>query len=137
MKRESAMWDKPVGRYLRDALPPALLTLVVAALMMHFEKSLGPMGKTVFLVVLMLCYGWCGWIEFRHLKRCDELRRRLELEAMMLAFISAAGIILTLFFANAMKLLDVPFSAALMVMMGCYLVCQVWARLRYRYWALL
>lgn len=131
------MWSKPVERYMRDALPSAVLTLVVAALTMHFEKSLGALGKSICLVLVMLCYGWCGWIEFRHLRQCDELRRRLALEAMMLAFISATGIILTLFFANAMKLLDVPFSAALLVMMGCYVVCDIWARLRYRYWALL
>jgi len=122
---------------MRDALPPAVLALVAVPLAMHFEKSLGPLGKSVCLALVMLCYGWCGWVEFRHLRQCDELRRRLALEAMMLAFISAAGIILTLFFANAMKLLDVPFSAALLVMLGCYVVCEIWARLRYRYWALL
>jgi hypothetical protein len=131
------MWNKPLKRYMRDATPPAVLTLVAAGLAMHFEKVLGPPGKIACLAGLMLCYGWCGYVEFRHLRQCDELRRRLELEAMMLAFISAAGIILMLFFANAMKLLHVGFDVAMLVMVGCYVACQLWARIRYRYWALL
>lgn len=131
------MRNKPVRRYLRDALAPLLLTMVVAVLMMHFRNSLEVPGKILFLVVLMACYGWCGWVEFRHLRLCDELRRRLALEAMMQAFIAATGIFLTLFFAHALKLLTVSADVAPLVMVGCYVVCEIGARLRYRYWALL
>ena len=134
------MRNKPVRRYMRDALPPLMLTLVLAALMAYFGRSLeswGAPGKILFLVVLMLCYGWCGWIEFRHLRQCDELRRRLVLEAMMQAFIAATGIFMVLFFAHALKLLTVSMNVAPLVMVGCYVVCEIGARLRYRYWALL
>jgi hypothetical protein len=131
------MRNQPVKRYLRDALAPLLLTLVVAVLMMHFGPSLGAPGKIAFLVGLMSCYGWCGWVEFRHLRMCDELRRRLALEALMQAFIAAFGILLALFFAHALKLLSVSIDVAPMVMIGCYAVCEIGARLRYRYWALL
>lgn len=131
------MRNKPVRRYLRDAFVPLVLTLAVAALMMHFGPSLGVPGKIVFLVVLMSCYGWCGWVEFRHLRLCDELRRRLALEAMMQAFIAAFGIFLVLLFAHALKLLTVSIDVAPLVMIGCYVVCEIGARLRYRYWALL
>ncbi len=131
------MRNGEIWRYLRRALPAMLLIIVVAALMLHFRKSLGPFGRSGFLVALMLSYVWAGWVEFSQLRRCDELRRRLELEAMMLSFIVATGVILGLFFANALKLLAVSFAAAPFVMVGSYVACQLWTRLRYRYWALL
>lgn len=137
MRRESTMRNEALKRYARDALPPVLLTMAVALAAMHFRDALPPFGRSASLVALMLCYAWLGWNDFRHIRRCDELRRRLELEAMMLAFIVATGAILCLFFADALRLLAVPFAAAPFVMVGCYVACQLWVRLRYRYWVLL
>lgn len=130
------MHNGSTKRYLRDVSLPMLLLSVVLALMSLFAKQVDPAGRIGFLLALTLCYGWMGWTEFRHLRQCDELRRRLELEAMMLAFIASIGVLLLLFFADSLKLLVVPFAAAPLTLGGCYMACVLWTRLRYRYWAM-
>ncbi|KRE96626.1 hypothetical protein ASG87_16715 [Frateuria sp. Soil773] len=123
-------------RYLREMLPPLFLLLAVTVAMAVFARHLGTAARVGLLAVLACDYGWLGWVEFRHVRRCDELRQRLELESMMLAFIASLGMVFLLFLANSLKLAAVPFRVAPLVMVGCYLVCNALARLRYRYWVL-
>lgn len=130
------MKDALMKRYLREMLPPLLLLLVTCALFVVFVRQLGPATRVAFLVAQTGCYVWLGVVEYRHVMRCDELRRQLELVSMMLAFIASFGVISLLFFMNSLRLLVVPFAAAPLVMAGCYLLCNVLVRLRYRYWAL-
>ena len=95
-----------------------------------------PLARLTLLVATMAGYAWLGWTEYRQIQLRDELRRRLEMEAMALAFIGAGGVLMLLFFMRVSKLAAVPFDAAPASMAGCYLLSQFWARLRYRYWAL-
>ena len=130
------MKDALMKRYLRELLPPLLLLLVTCVLLVVFGRQLGPAARLAILLALAICYGWLGWVEYRHVMRCDELRQRLELVSMMLAFIASFGVTSLLFFMNSLKLLVVPFAAAPLGMAGCYLLCNGLIRLRYRYWVL-
>jgi hypothetical protein len=128
--------NKPVKRYARAIWLPTTVMLVGLVVFGALLRQLSPAGKAIGLVALMACYVWLGWAEFRHLQRMDEMRRRIEMEAMVLAFITSTGVTLTLFFADALKLASVPLVAVPMVLVGCYVLAHLWARLRYRYWSL-
>lgn len=128
--------NKLLHRYARHMWLPTTVMVVVVLAFSLFARRLPPAGRIAAVAVLMAAYAWTGWAEFRHMQRMDEMRRRLEMEAMVLAFIGGAGVVLALFFLNALKVAAVPFVAAPVVLLGCYVLAQLWARLRYRYWSL-
>jgi len=128
--------DKQNRNYLRAVRLPMAVLLLAIALFGVAMHHLGPIGRVAALAVLMGCYVWTGWAEFQQIQRMDEMRRRLEMEAMVVAFIAASGVILLLFFVQSIKLARVPFVVAPLALWGCYLLAHVWARLRYRYWSL-
>lgn len=128
--------SKLLRRYARHMWLPTTVMLVVVVLFSRYAKHLPPAGRMLAVAALMASYAWTGWAEFRHMRCMDEMRRRLEMEAMVLAFIAGAGVVLALFFVKALKLAQVPFVAAPLVLFGCYVLAQLWARLRYRYWSL-
>jgi hypothetical protein len=122
-------------QYARAILPPAVLTVGLAMCLRTFGHGQGPGVRLAQVAALMASYTWLGWTEYRQILRRDELRRRLEMEAMMLAFIASVGIILALFFLRAFKLVQDRPDMVLMVQLGCYLAAQLLVRFRYRYWA--
>jgi hypothetical protein len=128
--------NKLLRRYARHMWLPTTTMLVVLVLFTRYARQLSPAGRMLAVAALMASYAWTGWAEFRHMRCMDEMRRRLEMEAMVLAFIAGAGAVLALFFVKALKLAEVPFVAAPVVLFGCYVLAQLWARLRYRYWSL-
>lgn len=123
-------------RYARRLWLPTTVMLVVVVLFLRYARQLSPAGKLIAAAALLASYAWTGWAEFRHMQLMDEMRRRLEMEAMVLAFIAGTGIVLAMFLLNALKLVAMPFAAAPMALFGCYVLAQLWARLRYRYWSL-
>ena len=123
-------------RYARAIWLPATVLLAVVVAFGLLQRHLPPAGKAIGVAVLMVCYCWVGWAEFRHLQGMDEMRRRIEMEAMVLAFIASVGVTLAMFFVNALKLARVPFDVVPGVLIGCYVLAELWARLRYRYWSL-
>lgn len=123
-------------RYAHHLWLPTTVMLVVVVLFELYARQLSPAGRLFAVVALMASYAWTGWAEFRHMRCMDEMRRRLEMEAMVAAFIAGAGLVLALFFLDALGLVVVPFAAAPMALFACYVLAQLWARLRYRYWSL-
>lgn len=130
------MWNKQTRRYLAAILPPLLLVLAVLVLLAVLNDGLSPGWRAALVLLLAPSYGWLGWVEYRQMLLRDELRRRLEMESLALAFIVSGGLLLMLFLLNGFKVVVVPFDAVPVVMLACYAGGQVWARLRYRYWAL-
>ncbi|MCX7512614.1 hypothetical protein [Frateuria sp. STR12] len=128
--------NKLLKRYARAMWLPMTVLIVVIALFGTVAPHLAPEGKVVALAVVMASYGWAGWAEFRHMQRMDEMRRRIEMEAMVLGFIASLGSTLLLSFAVMLKLAAIPFELAPIVLVGCYLLAHLWARVRYRYWSL-
>lgn len=128
--------NRLLKRYARAMWLPTSVLIVVIALFAVIAPRLAPAGKVAALVVVMAGYGWAGWAEFRHMQCMDEMRRRLEMEAMVLGFIASLGSTLLMSFLVFLKLAAAPFALAPSVMAVCYLLAQLWARLRYRYWSL-
>ncbi|MGN2253084.1 hypothetical protein ACFWZ4_06885 [Frateuria sp. GZRe12] len=128
--------EKHTRNYLLAVRLPLAVLLAAIALYAVSVRHLGPAGRAIALAALMACYVWAGWTEFQQIRRMDEMRRRLEMEAMVLAFIANSGVILLLYFVRASKLVDVPFVVAPLALWSCYLLAHLWARLRYRYWSL-
>ena len=128
--------NKLLHRYARHMWLPTTVMLVVLVLFSRYAEHLSPVGRMLAATGLMASYAWTGWAEFRHMQCMDEMRRRLEMEAMVIAFIAGAGVVLALFFVQALKLAEVSFAAAPMVLFSCYVLAQLLARLRYRYWSL-
>lgn len=123
-------------RYARAMWLPTTVIVLVLVVFGLLLDHLAPLGKAIGLAVLMACYGWLGWAEFRHMLGMDEMRRQIEMEALVAAFLASVGVILALFFVNALKLAKVSFAVAPIVLVGCYVLAHLWARLRYRYWSL-
>lgn len=128
--------NKLLKRYALAMWLPTTVLIVVIVLFTAIAPGLAPAGKVLALAVVIASYGWAGWAEFRHLQSMDEMRRRLEMEAMVLGFIASLGTTLLMSFLGFLKLATIPFAVAPSVMAGCYLLAQLWARLRYRYWSL-
>lgn len=128
--------NKVLKRYARAMWLPMSVLIVVIALFGAVARHLPPAGKLAALAVVMASYGWAGWAEFRHMQGMDEMRRRLEMEAMVLAFIASLGSTLLMSFLVSLKLVAIPFVLAPSVLAVCYVLAQLWARLRYRYWSL-
>lgn len=128
--------NKLLKRYARAMWLPMTVLVIVIALFGMVAPRLAPAGKLVALAVVMASYGWAGWAELRHLQTLDELRRRIEMEAMALGFIASLGSTLLVSFAIFLKLVAIPFAVAPSMLAGCYVLAQLWARVRYRYWSL-
>ena len=128
--------NRLLRRYASRLWLPTTVMLVVLVLFLRYARQLPPGGKLIAVAVLMASYAWTGWAEFRHMQLMDEMRRRLEMEAMVMAFIAGTGLVLAMFFLHSLRLVAMPFAAAPMALFGCYVLAQLWARLRYRYWSL-
>jgi hypothetical protein len=105
------------------------------AVLVIYNGRWPPWARLLLLAVTMAGYVGLGWTQYRMVLRLDELRRRLEMETMMLAFIASAGFLLLLFFLHAFKLWNDTMDAVPFVLIVCYVLAQVLVRVRYRYWA--
>jgi hypothetical protein len=105
------------------------------AVLVVYNGRWPPWARLLLLAVTMAGYVGLGWTQYRMVLRLDELRRRLEMETMMLAFIASAGFLLLLFFLHAFKLWNDTMDAVPFVLIVCYVLAQVLVRVRYRYWA--
>ena len=72
------------------------------------------------------------WLEFRRIRATDELRQRMELEAAMLTLAIGTLTLLALGLLDEAGLLDIELLLATPVLMGIYVVAQVWAHRRYQ-----
>lgn len=126
---------KPWQRYLIDVGPAALAyfaTVIVSALV---SKQMEPGVLRVLVAALPLpAIVWMARAEIVRLRRRDELRQRIELETMTIAFAVSFGLVVMLAFLDMNGAIDVPMSVAAMLMAACWVGAQVWVRMRYRYW---
>lgn len=71
-------------------------------------------------------------LEFRRIRKTDELRQRMELEAGMLTLAIAVPVLTGVGLLDDAGLIDVPFLMAVPVLMGIYIAAQAWAHRRYQ-----
>ncbi|HNR91136.1 MAG TPA: hypothetical protein PKO41_01805 [Dokdonella sp.] len=77
---------------------------------------------------------WMAWVELQRLRRRDELRQRIELETMTIAFALSFGIVAALTFIGMYGAIELPLYLAAFIMAFCWVGAQLWVRARYGYW---
>ena len=131
---------RAMRRYLIDMGPASLFYFVSVAVAMLLAKRLDPGVPRLLACLLPLpSILWLAWAEIRRLSRRDELRQRIEIEAITLAFILSFCLIVTLTFLELGKALTLtmPFTTMGFLMSFCWFIAHVVVRSRYRYWCVL
>ena len=122
-------------RYLADTWMPTLayFASVLAAALLS-DRVEATALRAVIGALPLPALAWMAWVELERLRRRDELRQRIELEAMTIAFAISFGAVAALTFIGMYGALDLPFHLAAFIMAACWIGAQVWVRARYRYW---
>lgn len=121
-------------RYLADVGPPMvayLLSVVVSALLAH--RAPPGLWRLLAAALPMPAIAWLAYAELRRLRRRDELRQRIELEAMTIGFGVSFGVVVSLVFLDLHGGVHIPLYVAAFVMAACWMGAQIWVRARYRY----
>lgn len=126
--------NKQWSRYLRDVGPPVLTYVAVVVASSLLARRMEPGVLRVLVAALPLpTIVWLAYAEVARLRKRDELRQRIELEAMTIGFGLSFGVIVMLVFLDLHGAIHIPLSVAAFVMAGCLLAAQIWVRARYRY----
>lgn len=122
-------------RYLIDMGPASTLYFVsvIAAALLTKRLDPGPLRILAALIPLP-SIAWMAWAELRRLRPRDELRQRVEVEAMTIAFSVSFCVIVMLTFLDLFGALRTSLPVAGLIMAACWTGAQVWVRMRYRYW---
>lgn len=123
-------------RYLIDMGPATLFYIASVFVAGMVSKRMDPGVLRILVAMIPLpSIAWMAYAEMRRLRRRDELRQRVEVEAMTIAFSVSLCVIAMLTFLDLFDALKTPMPVAAVVMCVCWLGAQIWVRLRYRYWA--
>jgi hypothetical protein len=122
-------------RYLIDMGPATGLYLasVIAASLLSQTIEPGPLRNLCALLpvpsILFMAHA-----ELQRLRGRDELRQRIELEAMTIAFSVSICAITMLAFLDLLAGVAITMPAAALLMAASWIGAQLWTRLRYQYW---
>ena len=122
-KRYVAGTGWPLAAYLVSVIVAALLSRHMAPGWLRALASMLPLPAIV----------WLARAELLRLRRCDELRQRIELEAMAIAFSISFGTIVMLALLDVFGTLHITLTAVSLFMTACWIGTQLWVRARYRY----
>ncbi|WP_440225134.1 hypothetical protein ACQQ2N_07750 [Dokdonella sp. MW10] len=122
-------------RYLRDTGPASLAyfaSVVAAALLASRLPEGWPRWLAALLPVPSIL--WMARVEILRLRRRDELRKRIEVEAMTIAFSVSFCVLAMLSFLDLFGGLGLGLPVAAMILAFAWIGAQLWVRARYRYW---
>ncbi|MBL0162189.1 MAG: hypothetical protein IPP82_00705 [Xanthomonadales bacterium] len=123
-------------RYLRDMGLVTLFYIASVFVAGVVSKRMEPGALRILVALIPLpSIAWMAYAEMRRLRRRDELRQRVEVEAMTIAFAVSFCVIVMLTFLDLFGALKTSLPVAGLIMAVCWLAAQIWVRLRYRYWA--
>ena len=123
-------------RYLIDMGPVTLFYIASVFVAGVVSKRMEPGGLRILVAMIPLpSIVWMAYAEMRRLRRRDELRQRVEVEAMTIAFSVSFCVIVMLAFLDLFGALKTTIPVAGLIMSICWAGAQIWVRLRYRYWA--
>jgi nicotinamide riboside transporter PnuC len=123
-------------RYLQDMGPVTLFYVASVFVAGVLSKRMDPGAlRIVVALIPMPSIVWMAYAELRRLRRRDELRQHVEVEAMTIAFAVSFCVIVMLSFLDLFGALKTSLPVAGMIMAVCWLAAQIWVRVRYRYWA--
>ncbi len=107
------------------------LSVIVAALL---TKRMDPGWPRMLVAALPLpAIVWLAQAELVRLQRRDELRQRIEQEAMTIAFATSFCVVAMLAFLDLFGALTISVPGVALLMALCWIGAQCWVRARYRY----
>ncbi len=122
-------------RYMIDVGPPMLFVVASVIVAGVVGKRMDPGVLRILVAMIPLpSIVWAVYAEVRRLRRRDELRQRVEVEAMAIAYLVSLGVILMLTFLDKFGGLEIPLPLPALVMCVCGVGAHAWVRLRYRFW---
>ena len=123
-------------QYLIDMGPVTLFYIASVCIAGVVSKRMDPGSLRILAAMIPLpSIVWMAYAEMRRLRRRDELRQRVEVEAMTIAFSISFCVIVMLTFLDLFGALKTTIPVAGLIMAVCWAGAQIWVRLRYRYWA--
>lgn len=123
LKRYIADVGWPAAAYFASVIAAALLT-----------KHMAPGTLRLLVAALPLpAILWLARAELLRLRRRDELRQRIELEAMTAAFSVSFCVAAMLTFLKLFAGVETSIETLAMIMAVCWIGAQCWARARYHY----
>lgn len=125
-------WRKPLRSYYIKSLFPGCLTLLIFALGMNFPQAMvGPWQKVLWVFLVLMPFLWTCKIYLHYLKECDEVERRIELDAIAIGSLCTLTSALALVLAMSTQLISPPAELVIGTVMLALCIGYVLAR---SYW---
>ena len=100
-------WRKPLRRYYIKSLFPCALTILIFVIGVNAPQLLlAPWQKLTWVLLVMLPFLWSIKIYLQYLSECDEVERRIELNAIAIGSLFALTSGLALMLALATQLIS-------------------------------
>lgn len=107
-------WRKPLRRYYIKSLFPGGLALLIFAFGIHFPQAmLGTWQKILWVFLVLIPFLWTCKIYFRYLIECDEVERKIELDAIAIGSLFALTSSMALILAMSTQLISPPAERAI------------------------
>lgn len=120
----------PLKRYyLRSILPMLVYTGLIVLAFRLTELVDSTALKTVFALVPLLPISWIFYLYFQYLKECDELERKIEMDAIAISAMSGTLCGLALLFLVDHALVNLSLRALLGIQLGA--LCAGYVITRY------
>ncbi len=100
-------WRKPLRRYYIKSLFPGFLAILVFALGFNSPQLMTvPWQKILWILLVLIPFAWTCKIYSRYLIECDEVERKIELDAIAVGSFFTLTCCLALILAIATKLIS-------------------------------
>lgn len=107
-------WRKPLRRYYIKSLFPGCLTLLFFTFGINFPQVIAePWQKLLWVFLVLLPFLWTCKIYLSYLIECDEVERRIELDAIAVGSLCALTSSLSLILAMSTRLISPPAELAI------------------------
>ena len=129
-------WRKPLRRYYLKSLFPGALT--IAIFMLGFQSPqwlVAPWQKLLWILLVLMPFLWTCRIYLQYLIECDEVERKIEVDAMALGSLLTLTSSLALILAITTQLISPPakmvLGTVLMSLCGGYALARAYWLWRY------
>lgn len=116
-------WRKPLRRYYIKSLFPCALTIVIFAFGINAPQLLlAPWQKLSWVLLVMVPFFWSCKIYLQYLNECDEVERRIELNAIAIGsfFALTSGLALMLALGTQLISPTAEFVLCVVLLLLCF-----------------
>ncbi len=107
-------WRKPLRRYYLRSLFPGFLSLAIFSIGFYSPQLLvAPWHKLLWMLLVLLPFFWTCKIYLQYLIECDEVERKIELDAIAMGSLFTLTSCLGLTLATTTQLISPPAKTVL------------------------